>query len=183
VLTDISACNLANVTWVTPDGKNSDHAGNVHSTGGPSWVAAIVNAVGKAARCDGGGGYWPDTAIVITWDDWGGWYDHVAPPILRAPMGDYQYGFRVPLLVVSAYTPRAFVSNEIHDFGSMLRFVEGVFSLGEGSLGVADARANDDLSIFFNFRRRPRNFQLIPAPLGAAFFIHDTSPPEPPDND
>jgi hypothetical protein len=89
----------------------------------------------------------------------------------------------VPLLVVSAYTPRAFVSNKVHDFGSMLRFVEGVFNLGEGSLGLADARARNDLSNFFNFRAKPRAFQKVPAPLDANFFINDTRPPEPPDND
>jgi phospholipase C len=183
VLKDIAACKLASVSWVTPIGRNSDHSGSVNTTGGPSWVASIVNAIGAASTCDRGAGYWSDTAIVITWDDWGGWYDHQAPPISNPPQGDYQFGFRVPLLVVSAYTPRAFVSNKVHDFGSMLRFVEGVFNLGEGSLGLADARARNDLSNFFNFRAKPRAFQKVPAPLDANFFINDTRPPEPPDND
>jgi phospholipase C len=185
VLSDIKACKLSNMSWVTPIFANSDHPGSPKGgpTGGPSWVSAIVNAIGTATTCDGGAGYWNDTAILITWDDWGGWYDHVAPTILPAPFGDYQYGFRVPLVVVSAYTPGAYVSNDRLDFGSMLRFVQGVFNLTEGSLGFADARANGDRGTFFNFTRNPRAFRSIPAPLDAEFFIHDKTPPEPPDND
>ena len=183
VLTDISACNLANVSWVIPDGKNSDHPGSVNGTGGPSWVASIVNAIGNATTCERGAGYWSDTAVVITWDDWGGWYDHVAPPVLTGAQGSYQYGFRVPLLVVSAYTPKGYISNVRHDFGSILNFIESVFNIREGSLGFADERANGDLREFFNFRRRIRRFRTIQAPLDANFFINDKRPPEPPDTD
>ncbi len=105
VLTDISGCKLRSVSWVIPTGVNSDHA-HVNDGGGPSWVASIVNAIGNSTACDRDAGYWKDTAILIVWDDWGGWYDHEPPTILAAPEGGYQYGFRVPLLVVSAYTPR-----------------------------------------------------------------------------
>ncbi len=182
VLTDIANCQLPNVSWVTPLGRNSDHPGSTATTGGPSWVASIVNAVGNATNCDFSG-YWNDTAIIVTWDDWGGWYDHVAPPILNGNYGAYQLGFRVPLLVISAYTPPAFVSNQNHDFGSVLRFAQGIFGMREGSLGFADARSSDDLSDFFNFRSRPRPFVNIPAPLNAAYFINDKAPSEPPDND
>ena len=183
VLRGIAACKLANVSWVTPNGGSSDHPGSASSTGGPSWVASVVNAVGNAASCDGGAGYWSDTAILITWDDWGGWYDHEPPTILPAPFGDYQYGFRVPLVVVSAYTPAAYSNNERLDFGSMLRFIEGVFNIPEGALAFADARATSDLSQFFNFTALPRSFQPIPAPLDGAFFINDKRPAEPPDSD
>jgi phospholipase C len=183
VLTDIRACKLANVSWVIPIGQNSDHPGNPIGTGGPSWVASIVNAIGNATTCEQGAGYWSDTAIVITWDDWGGWYDHERPTILPGSQGDYQYGFRVPLLVVSAYTPRAFVSNVRYDFGSILKFIERVFDVKEGSLGFADERSNGDLHDFFDFGHRPRRFQTIKAPLDANFFINDKRPPEPPDTD
>jgi phospholipase C len=184
VLTDIRACNLANVSWVTPVGQNSDHSGSLGGTGGPSWVASIVNAIGSDRTCEQGAGYWSDTAILITWDDWGGWYDHVPPPILSGPQGSYQQGFRVPLIVVSAYTPPAYVNNNPHDFGSILRFIQGVFHLPEGALGFADQRANGDLSLFFDFGlETPLSFHVIHAPLDADFFINDTRPPEPPDND
>lgn len=183
VLKDVMNCKLPNVSWVTPEGKSSDHAGSTGNTGGPSWVASIVNAIGTATTCDGGAGYWSDTAIIITWDDWGGWYDHVAPPILTGIFGDYEFGFRVPLLVVSAYTPQAYVNNEILDFGSVLRFVENTFSIPEGSLTFADARSTTDLHNFFDFKRPPRQFHQVAAPLDAFFFINDKRPPEPPDND
>jgi phospholipase C len=179
VLNDISACNLAQVSWVIPIGQNSDHPGSPNTVGGPSWVAAIVNAIGNDTTC----GYWSDTAILITWDDWGGWYDHEPPPILNGVQGDYQYGFRVPLIVVSAFTPRQYINNEPHDFGSILRFIQRVFDLGEGSLGFADARATGDLKGFFRFDRGPRSFQTIMAPLDANFFRNDTRTPDPPDND
>ncbi|MBV9613625.1 MAG: hypothetical protein JO091_14215, partial [Acidobacteriaceae bacterium] len=123
VLADIANCNLRSVSWVIPTGANSDHA-NGNDGGGPSWVASIVNAIGNSSTCDNGAGYWKDTAILITWDDWGGWYDHEPPTILSYPQGGYQYGFRVPLIVVSAYTPQHLINNARHDFGSILRFIE-----------------------------------------------------------
>jgi len=185
VLTDIRNCKLANVSWVTPIYGNSDHPGNASGgpTGGPSWVASIVNSIGSDTTCEGGKGYWSDTAVIVVWDDWGGWYDHEPPTILKGVQGDYQYGFRVPMIVVSAYTPKASVNNSRHDFGSILRFIEGVFDIPEGALKFADARANNDLSAFFNFKAKPRVYQTIPAPLDADFFINDTTPPEPPDDD
>jgi len=89
----------------------------------------------------------------------------------------------VPLLVVSAYTPTAYVDNIHHDFGSIQKFIEGVFGIPEGSLGLADTRASGDLAGFFKFEQSPREFRVIKAPLDADFFIHDTRPSEPPDTD
>ena len=63
--------------------------------------------------------------------------------------GDYQYGFRVPLVVISAYTPAGYVNNDRHDFGSILRFVEHNFGIREGALQVADERATNNLIGFF----------------------------------
>src|ERR1700736_3468343 len=97
VLQDIANCNLRSVSWVIPDGRNSDHAKG-SGPGGPSWVASIVNAIGGSSTCDANTGYWHNTTIFITWDDWGGWYDHEAPSILPGPQGDYQLGLRVPLI-------------------------------------------------------------------------------------
>jgi len=181
VLRDIASCNLRNVSWVIPTGANSDHA-KVNDGGGPSWVASIVNAIGNSTSCDGGTGYWNNTAILITWDDWGGWYDHEPPTILAQPEGDYQYGFRVPLVVVSAYTPQGYINNRRHDFGSVLRFIEGNFGIPQGALNFADARAKNDLAEFFDLSQMPRTFQTIAAPKDANFFLHDKRKATDPDD-
>jgi phospholipase C len=181
VLKDIANCNLRSVTWVTPTCQNSDHA-NCNDGGGPSWVSSIVNAIGKSTQCDNGTGYWQNTAIFITWDDWGGWYDHEPPAFLGAPEGAYQYGFRVPLIVVSAYTPPA-INNFRHDFGSILRFIEQNFGIHEGALSFADARSQTDLTGFFNLAATPRPFRMIAAPKDAAFFLADKRPQLDPDDD
>ena len=129
-LSDIMSCNLPAVSWVTPTAAASDHA-QINDGTGPSWVASIVNAVGTT-QC-GDESYWNDTAIFITWDDWGGWADHVAPFQVAQPGtwgAGYTYGYRVPLLVVSAYTQPGQVSNAIFDFGSILAYIEQNFGLG-----------------------------------------------------
>jgi len=176
ILTDISNGQLPAVSWVIPSGQASDHP--VFSDGsGPSWVASIVNAIGNS-------GYWSNTAIIITWDDWGGWYDHVPPPsIVNDGTGwgsGYVYGFRVPLIVVSPYAKAAYVSHLTHDFGSILKFVEETFGLG--SLGYADSRA-DDLSDCFDFHQAPLPFHTIAAPIPAEHFLNDKSVPSDPDDD
>jgi phospholipase C len=182
VLNDISNCALSQVSWITPAGQYSDHP--INSGQGPSWVAAIVNAIGSNTSCDDGRGYWKDTIILITWDDWGGWYDHVRPIFQSgANQNDYQLGFRVPLVVVSAYSTKpGYISNLEYDFGSILKGIEGVFGLG--NLGFADFRATNDLHDFFNFKQTPRPYTTIPAPLNGAFFIqNDEVEVEPPDSD
>ena len=182
VLTDIQNCKLRSVSWVIPTGANSDHA-NSNDGGGPSWVASIVGAIGGSAKCDNKTGYWKNTAIVIAWDDWGGWYDHVPPSFLAQPEGGYQYGFRVPMIFVSAYTARGYINNVRHDFGSILRFIENNFGFAEGSLNFADARATNDLSGFYDLTRPPRPFRAISAPKSANFFIHDKRLATDPDDD
>jgi phospholipase C len=182
VLQDIANCNLRSVSWVIPDGRNSDHAKG-SGPGGPSWVASIVNAIGGSSTCDANTGYWHNTTIFITWDDWGGWYDHEAPSILPGPQGDYQLGLRVPLIAVSAYTPAGFIDNERHDFGSILRFIEQNFGIAEGGLNFADARAATNLTTFFDLAATPRLFATIAAPRSASFFLHDKRPPTDPDDD
>jgi phospholipase C len=169
VLTDIANSQLQQVTWVIPSGQASDHAES-NDGSGPSWVASVVNAIGSSP-------YWANTAIFITWDDWGGWYDHVAPPLIY---NSYEYGFRVPLIVVSPYAKRAYVSHVTHDFGSILKFIEEDFTLP--SLGYADARA-DDLLDCFDFTQSPPAFQMIPAARTAAYFLHNKQKPLPPDDD
>jgi phospholipase C len=176
ILTDISTGQLPSVAWVIPAGQDSDHPASKQATG-PSWVTSIVNAVGNSA-------YWNDSVIFITWDDWGGWYDHVAPPIVPAGSGNwgagYVYGFRVPLIVVSPYAKPGYVSHVNHDFGSILKFIEEVFSLP--SLGYADAYA-DDLADCFQFSAKPSVFHAIAAPYDANYFLHSNRRLEDPDDD
>jgi phospholipase C len=175
VLTDILNGQLAQVTWVIPDGKSSDHA-LANDGSGPAWVASIVNAIGTSA-------YWQNTAIIITWDDWGGWYDHVAPTVINDGVSwgsGYVYGFRVPLIVVSPYAKSAYISHVHHDFGSILKLIETTFHLS--SLGYADAAA-DDLSDCFVFTQAPTGFRQIPAALDATFFLNDRRPAVDPDDD
>ncbi len=195
ILGDITKCSLSSVSWVTPDGTWSDHAG---ATGkyGPSWVAAIINAIGQNPTCapgtgDAGQTFWNNTAIIVTWDDWGGWSDNQpAPTLLGLPctasncQADYQCGFRVPLIVVSAYTPLGYIDNDSHDFGSILRMIEGIYGIPEGKLGVADARASNDLHEFFTGRFR--SYTPIPALVDASYFLGEEAQkgaPTPPDND
>jgi phospholipase C len=182
VLSDIAACNLRSVSWVIPTGPNSDHAIS-NDGGGPSWVASIVNAIGTSTTCDAGTGYWKNTAIIITWDDWGGWYDHEPPPVPAAPQSGYQYGFRVPVIVISAYTRTGYIDNtRFYDFGSFIRFAEHNFGLAEGALNFADARSPTDMTAFFHLDHVPRIFKTISAPLGANFFLHDPRPSGDPDD-
>ena len=167
VLTDIADGQLANVSWVIPTGQESDHP--VENNGsGPSWVASIVNAIGNSQ-------YWDNTVIIITWDDWGGWYDHVAPRVINS----YEYGFRVPLIVVSPFAKQGYVSHVTHDFGSILKFIEEVYHLP--TLGYADERA-DDLSDCFDFHRHNR-FKTIPARYDGKYFVNDKTAPTDPDDD
>jgi phospholipase C len=197
VLKDISKCALQGVSWVIPTAAESDHAG-VNNGSGPQWVASIVNAIGQQATCANGETYWNDTAIIITWDDWGGWYDHVAPfqinlqPTDPPMWGDgYTYGFRVPMLVVSAYTPAGYVSNTIYDFGSILYFIEHNFGLG--FIGGSDmttygqyadyfAQSRGYLSEFFSLGS-PRSFVSIPTKMRPKDFIDAPRSMAGPDND
>jgi len=155
VLTDIADGNLAQVSWVTPTAAESDHAKSNNGTG-PSWVASVVNAIGQSP-------YWSHTAIFLTWDDWGGWYDHVPPHIF----GSYELGFRVPLVVISPYAKPAYVSHVQHEFGSILKFTEQTF--GTASIGFTDVRA-DDLSDCFNYAQTPLTFRTIQARYRADYF-------------
>ena len=92
-------------------------------------------------------------------------------------------GFRVPLIVVSAYTPAGYIHNGREDFGSVARFVEHNFGIREGALTFADERATGDLREFFSLGNPPRTFQPISAPLSAQHFIDTPPSGDPPDDD
>jgi phospholipase C len=168
ILSDIQSGKLPQVSWVMPTAAASDHAKSTDGTG-PAWVASVVNAIGASQ-------YWSDTAIFVTWDDWGGWFDHVKPQQFNA----YELGFRVPLIVISPYARPGYVSHVQHEFGSILKFTETTFGLG--TLGYTDARA-DDLSDCFNFSQNPLAFRTIQATRSASYFQHRPADPRPPDDD
>jgi phospholipase C len=160
IFTDITDGALPAVSWVIPDGSDSDHPGKVDN--GPSWVASVVNAIGQSS-------YWSSSAIIVVWDDWGGFYDNVAPPFTDEWGG---LGFRVPMIVMSPYAlgggSTNYVSHTQYEFGSILKFIEGTFGLG--SLGTTDARANSIIDCF-DFTQQPRTFTVIPSARHKDYFL------------
>jgi phospholipase C len=155
---DVTNGTLPSVSWVTPTCGNSDHAG-CGSNNGPAWVTSLVDAVGQSQ-------YWKSTAIFVMWDDYGGWYDHVPPPL-----EDYDgLGIRVPLLIISPYAKKHFVSHVQYEHGSILRFVEDLFGLPQ--LAASDARATSPAGDAFDFTKPPRRFVTIPAPQNQSYFMH-----------
>ncbi len=176
ILTDPGAGNLASVSWVTPSHPDSDHPG-AHSDLGPSWVTSVVNAIGESS-------YWNTTAIVIVWDDWGGWYDNAVPPQL-----DFRgLAERVPCLIISPYarkgtTSLGYVDHTQYEYGSILKFIEQAFNLpneGPPSEGYTDARAIS-LSNAFDFTQSPRPFTPFTSKYPASRFIHEPPSNEPVD--
>ncbi len=166
VLTDAANGTLAQVSWVTPNKTDSDHPGS-HTDKGPAWVSSIVNAVGN-------GPDWSSTAIVILWDDWGGFYDNAKPPV-----EDFRgLGIRVPCLIVSPYAKTNYVSKTNYEFGSILKFIEEVYNLPSLSQlsgssawqGYTDTRANS-LDDSFNFTQPARKFTPIHAKYPAEYFL------------
>ena len=126
-LKDVAAGKLSAFTWVTPRLLRF-RPPRLRRRRGPSWVASVVNAVGKSK-------FWDSTVIFVQWDDWGGLDDPVAPPFK-----DYDgLGFRVPLIVISPYAKKNFVSHKQYETASVLRFAEDLFGLA--SLSAADKRA------------------------------------------
>jgi len=166
VLTDIANGQLAQVTWIVPDFSHSDHPGGAQE--GPAWVASIVNAIGESK-------FWNSTAIFISWDDWGGWYDHVTPPAIDN-MGP---GFRVPLIVVSPWAKRGYVSHQFHEESGFLTFIEQNFGLP--SLGTRDAGKGtfDDC---FDYLQFPQTFRHVQSQISAQDILRENFS-GPPDDD
>jgi phospholipase C len=165
VLSDASGGTLSSVSWVTPSKPDSDHPQD-HSDKGPSWVTSVVNAIGTSK-------YWSSSAIIVVWDDWGGFYDNAPPPQL-----DYRgLGIRVPCLIISPYAKKGYVSHVQYEFGSILRFIEETYHLSAGSIGptsqgYTDARANS-LDDAFDFNQKPRQFYPIPSKYPMSRFRHE----------
>ncbi len=158
ILNDAANGTLPSIAWVVPEWKNSDHP-NTNSDTGPSWVAAVVNAIGN-------GPDWKSTAIVVLWDDWGGWYDDAPPPQL-----DWEgLAIRVPAIIISPYARKSVVTHTQYESGSILKFMEEVNGLP--SLGGTDQRANA-LDDSFDFSQKPRRFRTIPAKYPPPLFLKE----------
>ncbi|HEU5479799.1 MAG TPA: alkaline phosphatase family protein, partial [Candidatus Tumulicola sp.] len=167
IFDDVKNGKLPAVAWVTPTCRNSDHAA-CESNHGPQWVTSLVNAIGQSP-------YWNSTAIFIMWDDYGGWYDHVPPPL-----EDFDgLGVRVPLLIVSPYAKTGYVSHVQYEHGSILKFIEDQFGLPR--LAATDSRANSPAQDCFNFNQSPRRFTPLPTALGPRYFENEAPDTRPVD--
>ncbi len=178
ILTDPGNKQLASVTWVSPSVQDSDHP-EAQSDQGPSWVSSVVNAVGQSS-------YWKSTAIVVLWDDWGGWYDN-APP----PQPDFRgLGIRVPCLIISPYaregqSSQGYVSHTQYEYGSILKFIEEAFNLpylGSTANGYTDRRATS-IDDSFDFTQKPRRFTPFGSKYGRAHFLREPPSHEPVDTE
>jgi len=168
IFDDIDNGSLQNVSWVIPEVNNSDHPFTAQYNG-PEWVASVVNAIGESQ-------YWGSTAIVVVWDDWGGFYDNAKPPIK-----DYGgLGFRVPAIVISPYAKPGYIATTQYEFGSILRYIEDNWNLGQ--LKTTDSRATSLIGCF-NYSQSPIQFQKIPSSLSKSYFLHEQHSYQAPDTD
>ncbi len=164
-LTDVSNGTLAGVTWIVPDYADSDHG---ESNGGPAWVQSVVNAIGSSP-------VWSSTAVFVIWDDWGGWYDHVAP----AQISTQSLGMRVPLLVISPYAKTGYVSHVNYESAGLLQFAETVF--GVAPLAPPDSRALN-FADCFDFGQKARPYAAIRRHLSTRRYVPHSPSGIPPDD-
>jgi len=139
-LKDIKANQLPQVSWLVPIDHYSEHApGGI--TGGMEYVTSLVNAIMASPH------YWNNTAIFITWDDWGGLYDHVAPPNVDRNKSEWPiqgFGLRVPSILISAWARAGTIDHQLYSFDSYARFIENLYAggarLDPAQLGNPDHR-------------------------------------------
>jgi phospholipase C len=143
--TDLEKNALPAVSYIVPAGPSEHPPGSVQS--GEAFVRNLVTALKVSSA-------WPSSAFMWSYDDWGGWYDHVAPPKVDA----FGLGFRVPALLVSPYAKRGSVNHTQLDHTSALKFIESNWGLAP--LSARDTRANNLLSAF-DFAQRPRPPELL----------------------
>ncbi len=153
--TDVKSNSLPSVVWIMPETDAlSEHPPHDVSQGQHETVA-LINTIMQSK-------YWDSTAIFLTWDDYGGWYDHVPPPQIAESDGSvFGYGFRVPCIIISPYARHGFIDHTQADHTSLLKFIETVYSLPP--LAVRDASANN-LFDAFNFLGTPRPSLILPGP-------------------
>jgi phospholipase C len=149
--TDLRAGTLPAVSYVVPAGASEHPPGSIQS--GMRFVRTMVNALMMSSA-------WEDSAFMWTYDDWGGWYDHVPPPAVD----QYGYGFRAPALLVSPYAKKGHIDSTTIDFTSQLKFIESNWGLAP--LASRDAAANNILTAF-DFTQPPRDPVILPESRGA----------------
>ncbi len=141
-VTDAQSGNLPAVSWLVTSMEDSEHP--PYSTcAGENWTVQQINAIMQ-------GPDWDATAIFLTWDDFGGFYDHVPPPTLD----QYGLGPRVPLVIISPFAKQGYISHTQYEFSSVLKFIEDRFGLS--SLTARDTEANDTTDSF-DFSQPPRS--------------------------
>jgi phospholipase C len=153
---DQTGCGLPNVAWLAPSGESSEHPTSLISRG-QAYVTTLVNSIMRSP-C------WNSTAIFISWDDWGGFYDHVVPPGIDRN----GYGLRVPGLVISPYAKTGYIDHQQLSFDACLKFIEDDFlesaRLNPRTDGRPDSRPDvreevptlGDLANEFDFNQSPR---------------------------
>jgi phospholipase C len=128
----LSAGTVPSVMWVNASPAHSMHPGQGNIANGVEWLDNFVQTVR-------GSSVWANTAIIVFWDESGGWYDHVAPPQLNGTIG---LGARVPVLVISPFAKANYISSQQMDFVSLLRFIQWNWALGPfGDSGQAAREA------------------------------------------
>lgn len=143
---DAKADRLPEVCWIVPTAADSEHP-PADSARGMWHVTGLVNAVMQSPA-------WKDTVIIVTWDDFGGFYDHVPPP----QVDKYGYGPRVPALVISPWSKPGYISHVHYDFTSPLKLIEDHFGLEP----LADRdRAADNMLDCFNFQQKPNAPEVL----------------------
>jgi phospholipase C len=147
LLSDIGNGTLPQVSWVIPSGGISDHP-PANVTLGMWWVTGVVDRVMQSQ-------YWGSTAIFVLWDDYGGFFDTVAPPTVDG----YGLSFRVPALIISPYARAGYLDHTVYDFESTLKFIEWRFNLP--SLTARDASAGNPVNAF-DFSQQPAPPYIIP---------------------
>jgi phospholipase C len=153
--TDAASGDLPQVSWVIPNDAVSEHPPS-DIRAGMAYVTGLVNAVM-------GGPDWDSTAIFISYDEWGGFYDHVTPPVVD----QYGYGLRVPGLVISPYARQGYVDHNVYSTDSWLKLIEERYDLP--ALTARDRNAADMLSDF-DFAQSPRPPVLLAAtPQGTPY--------------
>jgi phospholipase C len=153
---DVSAGTLPAVAWISPAGEVSEHPPNLVSEG-EKYTTALINAIMQSP-------YWNDTAIFLFWDDWGGFYDHVAP----IKVDDSGWGFRVPGLVISAWARPHFIDHQVLSQDAYAKFIEDLFLGGQRLDPATDGRSDSrpdvresepklgDLANDFDFTQTPQ---------------------------